>query len=153
MACFHFKICASIGYKLGLLPTRLVTEVPCGLAHRVGKVTCFHFKSCVSYTIANQTGFRGSSFFLAAWLIMLVRRDLPSLQEPWAGFGASLWLEESILTYAPFAPSSRHPGVFCCWTLWKGASCACTTLPQTDVLERGLARRSAHHVQSVPSGN
>ena len=60
MACFHFKSCASIGYKLGLLPTRLVTEVPCGLAHHVGKVTRFHFRSCVSYTIASHTGFNFS---------------------------------------------------------------------------------------------
>ena len=53
------------------------------LSNRMGFMGfIFHFRSCVSYTIATQTGFRGSSFFLAAWLIMLVRRDLPSLQEP-----------------------------------------------------------------------
>ena len=128
MACFHFKSCASIGYKLGLLPTRLVTEVPCGLAHHVGKVTCFHFKSCVSYTIANQTGFRGSllpgclahhagkkglAFTARALLSLGLSQSIANR----AGFGASLWLEESILTYAPFAPSSPHPVVFCCWTL------------------------------------
>ena len=43
-----------------VFPTSLVPEVPCGLAHHVGKVTRFHFRSCVSYTIANHTGFRGS---------------------------------------------------------------------------------------------
>ena len=161
MACFHFKICASIGYKLGLLPTRLVTEVPCGLAHRVGKVTCFHFKSCVSYTIANQTGFRGSllpgclahhagkkglAFTARALLSLGLSQSIANR----AGFGASLWLEESILTYAPFAPSSPHPVVFCCWTFWKGASCVCTTLLLTDVLERGWARSSAHHGAKHP---
>ena len=73
----------------------------------------FHFKSCVSYTIANQTGFRGSL--------------LPGC-----------------------APSSPHPVVFCCWTFWKGASCVCTTLPLTGVLERGWARSSAHHGAKRP---
>ena len=121
----------------------------------------FHFKSCVSYTIANQTGFRGSllpgclahhagkkglAFTARALLSLGLSQSIANR----AGSRASLWLEESILTYAPFAPSSPHPVVFCCWTFWKGASCVCTTLPLTDVLERGWARSSTHHGAKRP---
>ena len=102
----------------------------------------FVFPGC----LAHHAGKKGLAFTARALLSLGLSQSIANR----AGSGASLWLEESILTYAPFAPSSPHPVVFCCWTFWKGASCVCTTLLLTDVLERGWARSSAHHGAKRP---
>ena len=102
----------------------------------------FVFPGC----LAHHAGKKGLAFTARALLSLGLSQSIANR----AGFGASLWLEESILTYAPFAPSSPHPVVFCCWTFWKGASCVCTTLLLTDVLERGWARSSTHHGAKRP---
>ena len=73
--CFH-------QVQAALLPTRLVSEVPCGLAHHAGtEVACFHCKSSAS--IKPKLHYCQPGWFqrfFVAWLMMLVRGDLLSLQ-------------------------------------------------------------------------
>ena len=74
--CFH-------EVQAALLPTRLVSEVPCGLAHHAGtEVACFHCKSSAS--IKPKLHYCQPGWFqrfFVAWLTTLIRSDLLPLQE------------------------------------------------------------------------
>ena len=71
------------GPSCTILPARLVSEVPCGLAHHAGtEVACFHCKSSAS--IKPKLHYCQPGWFqrfFVAWLITLKRSDLLPLQE------------------------------------------------------------------------
>ena len=75
----------------------------CGLAHHVGKeVTCFHFKRCASTRsklhYCQPGWFQG---FFVAWLIMLIRGGMFSLQELCFYWAQAALLPASLVSEVP----------------------------------------------------